>query len=710
MAIKMAIGWALEKVTSGAAQKVASALGNLGIESTNRICAVANRTIDKTFDFIRESRSLERILERADSIGREICYFGGACTIAAIIIVGKNSICEDGKDVACQATRYAAATAIVVAAVLLTNMLASRAIQASTHSIESFRRWLPKILRPCSLGIPSNLPAPDATCTPLMHAAYHGRCEEICLLQQQGVFLEELDLAGRTAIHWAAIGKQQKALEWLWYFGCDLNSPATDTRYPLNYIQKDTPLHTLCVKLIGLKNRFALEWPIFLFYPPENLVFKGGGAKGIAFVGIQESLYNLGLLKQVKRIVGTSAGAITAMLVGLGYNSQELKDILDGTKLTDFLDHAYQSEQALLAAVAEIVPKGEAITIQDLCAIAHRATSWWHSRGQNHECSARTVLSDAYQKGGLCEGENFLRWIEDKIEKKTHINNCTFGEYKKQCGSGQPFKHVYFYATRINQEQLVCINSEDSQWDDVIMSHAIRASMSIPFVFKPHVLWIKTPEEIRVAPELGTFMDGGVIRNFALDRFDSKKYRATNPSSDSRITNGQTLALNFIEPPAAPRDRADGATILDAGAALMSIYHNAEDLLLEEYSINQGRIINIVNDARVGLISGFFATPATKQALIASATSAAERFNQRQRALAVEYAEHDPAKILSIFASQRQGADENQEHAPAAAPVLVPPVPPLIRRRAYGADFDRARAEAKMAEVKELFINMNQED
>ncbi|HAY88229.1 MAG TPA: patatin, partial [Bacteroidetes bacterium] len=56
----------------------------------------------------------------------------------------------------------------------------------------------------------------------------------------------------------------------------------------------------------------------------ENLVFKGGGVLGIAYAGAIEILENEGILTQVQRTAGTSAGAVAAALISLGYSSKEI--------------------------------------------------------------------------------------------------------------------------------------------------------------------------------------------------------------------------------------------------------------------------------------------------------------------------------------------------------------------------------------------------
>src|SRR5579884_2174363 len=53
-----------------------------------------------------------------------------------------------------------------------------------------------------------------------------------------------------------------------------------------------------------------------------DIVFKGGGAKGMAFVGALEAFAAAG--HQHRRLVGTSAGAITAVMTGAGYSPQEM--------------------------------------------------------------------------------------------------------------------------------------------------------------------------------------------------------------------------------------------------------------------------------------------------------------------------------------------------------------------------------------------------
>ena len=53
-----------------------------------------------------------------------------------------------------------------------------------------------------------------------------------------------------------------------------------------------------------------------------DLVFEGGGAKGSVFAGALEVFFGAG--HQAARLVGTSAGAITAALLAAGYTPAEM--------------------------------------------------------------------------------------------------------------------------------------------------------------------------------------------------------------------------------------------------------------------------------------------------------------------------------------------------------------------------------------------------
>ena len=59
-------------------------------------------------------------------------------------------------------------------------------------------------------------------------------------------------------------------------------------------------------------------------YPYENLIFKGGGAKGAIYPGAIRALEVKGVMPYIKRFAGASAGSLIAALLAAGLSASEL--------------------------------------------------------------------------------------------------------------------------------------------------------------------------------------------------------------------------------------------------------------------------------------------------------------------------------------------------------------------------------------------------
>lgn len=248
----------------------------------------------------------------------------------------------------------------------------------------------------------------------------------------------------------------------------------------------------------------------YLFFP-EGLIFMGGGAKGIIYNGVVKALDEENMLAFVKRVAGSSAGAITATLLALGCNAIEFNKIVENTAGDEFLESSTS------------------------------AGGWW-------------------------SGDKFLNWMEDLISKKTGIKHCTFGELRRLVESGKPFKHLHIYATPTsNMFDKVKIDSENEHFDDFIISHAVRASMAHPLFFAPHPLIRKRTIDgtIRYVTEKGfgssdysktlsyaiknehLYSDGGIrYHNFPICAFDEDKYGARQYVNHDDF-NGRVLGFSI---------------------------------------------------------------------------------------------------------------------------------------------------------------------
>ena len=199
-------------------------------------------------------------------------------------------------------------------------------------------------------------------------------------------------------------------------------------------------------------------------YHFRNLVFEGGGVKGIAYVGAMNVLEQEGILQNIERVAGTSAGAMVAVLVGLGYTAKEISDILWDIKFKNFLD-----------------------------------SSWGVIRDTNR-------LLTEY---GWYKGEYFRNLMADYIKRKTGESNITFGQLENRRAKGEPFKDIHLIGADLSTGYTKVFDSQRTP--EVKIADATRISMSIPLFFAA-VKGVQGDDHI--------YVDGGLLDNYAIKIFD----------------------------------------------------------------------------------------------------------------------------------------------------------------------------------------------
>jgi len=213
----------------------------------------------------------------------------------------------------------------------------------------------------------------------------------------------------------------------------------------------------------------------------ENLAFEGAGIRGIAYAGVIESLESNGELKHIKNVSGTSAGAITATLLVLGYNAREIEAIIGNTNFGKFNDGG-----------------------------------WFFAGG----------IYRTMKQFGWYKGKRFEQWISKLIEAKTGNPDITFAEL-----SAISDKNLYITAVSLNRQKLLVFCKED--YPNMKVKDAVRASMSIPLYFKAVFLDKegKVYKKANSAKDLDIVVDGGLLANFPIHIFP-------NSNGDSTLTLG----------------------------------------------------------------------------------------------------------------------------------------------------------------------------
>ncbi|MEO0897333.1 MAG: patatin-like phospholipase family protein [Bacteroidota bacterium] len=191
----------------------------------------------------------------------------------------------------------------------------------------------------------------------------------------------------------------------------------------------------------------------------SNLVFEGGGVRGIAYGGAIEAWAKADLLSHIKGVAGTSAGAITACAVALKYSAVEISNIIAHMDLASFEDKDREFRR-----------------MKDF---------------------------------GLYEGEVFLAWIGELIANSTigqGKTDLTFEELVARKGMD-----LKVYATDLFTQSLKEFSVHTTP--SVPIAEAVRASMSIPLYFDAWKFSNNNPDD-------HFYVDGGVMYNFPIGAFD----------------------------------------------------------------------------------------------------------------------------------------------------------------------------------------------
>lgn len=203
-----------------------------------------------------------------------------------------------------------------------------------------------------------------------------------------------------------------------------------------------------------------------------DLVLEGGGVKGIGLAGAFTVLEQRGY--QFQRIAGTSAGAIVGSLIAAGCGSEQILKIMSDLDYRNFRDPTL---------LTRLGPPGKFVSL--------------------------------LVENGLYKGDFLQSWINEHLEK---CNIRTFADLKltgpeyEHLPENQRYKLVVVTAD-LSKGQMVYLPWDYAKYglnpDEQPVSNAIRASMSIPFFYKPANIG------------KNTLVDGGVLSNFPITIFDS---------------------------------------------------------------------------------------------------------------------------------------------------------------------------------------------
>jgi NTE family protein len=228
-------------------------------------------------------------------------------------------------------------------------------------------------------------------------------------------------------------------------------------------------------------------------------VFSGGGVKGLAFAGAITGAAEAGYTEWGK-LAGTSAGAITAMALAVGYDAGGLKEIFNTLDLSRIADYGVGDELRIPINLAEHHGATHGVALHE-----------W----------IEELLDQAPINKGLAEA--------DKVK--------TFGQLEAKSGAeklqviGTDVAHTRMVVFPEDVKLYVDDDGNPLKPENFPIADAVRISAGFPFFFPPMKL------RDGVTKKDGVLVDGGVVSAYPIFLFDSEAPK--HPTWGFRLYSGK---------------------------------------------------------------------------------------------------------------------------------------------------------------------------
>jgi len=259
-----------------------------------------------------------------------------------------------------------------------------------------------------------------------------------------------------------------------------------------------------------------------------DMVFEGDGAKGMVFVGALEIFFSEGHTHG--RLLGTSAGAITAALLAAGYRHEEMlaslsEKVNERSVFADFMavPEPLDKDSIQKSATRELLRNIDLPFIPDRFeeTLDDRLVEWLAAQP-----SLRSVFS-FIERGGWFSADNFVTWLEKRLDSGTH-------EGRQRNYSGMTLREFH----EATHKDLSLVASDTSKGAMLVLNHrtapdlplvwAVRMSMSVPLLWQ-EVVWKEKWGEYRGIKMAGdSIVDGGMLSNFPIELLVSRATPVTN--------------------------------------------------------------------------------------------------------------------------------------------------------------------------------------
>jgi NTE family protein len=309
-----------------------------------------------------------------------------------------------------------------------------------------------------------------------------------------------------------------------------------------------------------------------------DLVFEGGGVKGIGLAGAYRELSDRGY--QPECVAGTSAGAITAALVAVGYTGAELEDIvLHQMRFSEFEDPTFLDHFGRPGGFVQF-----------------------------------------FVSRGMHSGSRFLAWMRERLEAKAITKFGQLRDDRAPNGGSRTYR-LQVIASDLSGRQMLVLPRDAPVLgldpDELEIAEAVRMSMSIPIFFEP--VNLRNPK----TGAAHVIVDGGLLSNYPLWLFDSPPGVPPEFPTFGMLLVAPNQQAPLLPAPASGSEVAPIRSDLDFLKAIGETMMQAHD----RFYVDQANYARTIPIPTLGVgTTQFDISPQEAQALFESGRNAAARF------------------------------------------------------------------------------------
>jgi len=310
-----------------------------------------------------------------------------------------------------------------------------------------------------------------------------------------------------------------------------------------------------------------------------DAVFEGGGVKAIGLAGAVVAVESAGY--EFENMAGTSAGAIIAALLAVGYSAREIEEIFILLNYMNFKDYSLLAKFGLPGKILGLV--------------------WQY---------------------GIYKGDYFENWLQELLQAKGKVK---FGDIKLTDSSQEKYRYKFqAIASDITTKQMLVLPRDLKEFgfdpDAFNIARAVRMSMSIPLFYEPVRLYDSQGKEHII-------VDGSVLSNYPLWLLDEDASDSPWPTFGFKLVELADRVLSWEE-----THHPIHSLIAFVGGLAGTMLDAHDNYHISQSHGDYQRTIAIPTTVIVGDVKkkihaiDFAITPEESQALFTNGRTAAEKF------------------------------------------------------------------------------------